>query len=162
MLELTGRAPYHRTDTRKGAARSSTPSFGRGGFRVAASDTERLLGFWPEWRALGVINDASLAEMRARWGTGDDPNPEHYRWGAFAAYLHANRPLPPGLAADLYALGEADPDEGAGGAMMAAVVWLAECPPEVLARAAATGRRHLVRAVERRAVGAVPLRPDGG
>ena len=125
----------------------------------ASSNTERLLGFTPAWRALGIIDDASLAVMRAEWDRGDDPHPEHYRWRAFSDFMHARRPLPSVLAADLYALGAADPDPGAGGAMMGAVVWLAECPPEVLAAAAKSGIRYLERSVVRRegTGGGVPM-----
>jgi len=129
----------------------------------ASSDTERLLGFTPAWRALGVVDDVSLAVLRAEWDRGDDPHPEHYRWRAFSDFLHARRPLPPDLAADLYALGVADPNPGAGVAMMGAVVWLAECPPEVLAAAATSRRRHLERGVERRAAagGGIPMPAQG-
>ncbi|MBN9524475.1 hypothetical protein J0H58_39170 [bacterium] len=109
-----------------------------------------VLGFAPAWYALGVVTDEFLARARARWEAGEDPNTEHYRWWAFGEFLAARRPLPPDLAAALYALGEADPEPGMGGAMMAAIVHLPECPPAVLDTAAASGRVHLVRAVARR------------
>ena len=127
------------------------------------SEMEQLLGFAPAWRALGVIDDVKLDVFREEWDRNEDANLEHYRWRAFNDFLHACRPVPPALASSLYALGEADPDAGAGGAMMSAVVWLAECPEEVLARATASGRRHLVRAVSQRmASGGVPIRRGSG
>lgn len=102
------------------------------------------------WFTLGVVTPARLAAMRAEWERGEDRNPEHYRWGAFVAFLTERRPLDPLLAAALYALGERDPDQAMGSSMMDRLVRLPECPEEVLAAAATSGRSHLMRLVERR------------
>lgn len=113
------------------------------------ADVGKVLGFTPAWYALGVVTDEFLVRAWARWEAGEDPNTEHYRWWAFGEFLAARRPLLPDLAAALYELGAADPDSGMGGSMMAAIVHLPECPPAVLDAAAASGQRHLVRAVAR-------------
>jgi hypothetical protein len=110
----------------------------------------RMLGFTPAWFALGVVDEAVLALHRVEWDRGEDHNTEHYRYGVFRSFLAARRPLPPELAAGLFELGAADPDGSMGGAMMADIARLPECPPAVLNAALASGRKHLVRIVERR------------
>src|SRR3989442_1469083 len=114
--------------------------------------TAELLGFTRRWWDLGVIDATSLALYRAEWDRGEDRNPEHYRYGAFRAFLAARRPLPPDLAQALFELGDADPDQMMGGAMMADIVRLPECPKPVL-DLASSSRPHLVRLVERRSPG---------
>ncbi len=108
------------------------------------------LGFTPAWYALGVVDQAFLERARARWDTGEDEYTEHYRYRVFGEFVASHRPLSPGLAVALYQLGEADEEPGMGGSMMAAIVWSPECPEAVLDMAAASGQRHLIRAVERR------------
>jgi hypothetical protein len=115
-----------------------------------AADFGALLGFTPAWYAVGVVDQSFLARARIEWDKGEDDNTEHYRYWAFREFVAARRPLSPELAVALYELGAADADQGMGGAMMVDVVYRPECPEVVLSAAAASGRRHLVRAVERR------------
>lgn len=115
-----------------------------------ATEFARRLGFTPAWYALGVVDDALLARQQAEWDKGEDHNTEHYRYGAFRAFLAAHRPLSPELAAALFELGAMDPDQMMGGAIMADIVHRPECPPAVLDAALASGRKHLARIVERR------------
>ena len=115
-----------------------------------SADPGHSFGFTERWFTLGVVSDELLSEMRRKWDTGDDPNPEHYRYGAFQEYLTKRRPLSPEVAISLYELGDTDPDESMGGAMMADILRLPECPPNLFDAAAESGRKHLVRIVERR------------
>ena len=115
-----------------------------------AAEFGQLLGFTPMWYTLGIVDDALLERMRVEWDKGEDANTEHYRYGAFSEFLRAHTPLPPDLALALYELGASDVDPGMGGAMMANIVYRPDCPAAVLDAAAASGVRHLVRAVERR------------
>ncbi|MGL4463326.1 MAG: hypothetical protein ACRC1K_14350 [Planctomycetia bacterium] len=110
----------------------------------------RTLGFTPAWFALGVVDAAVLAWLQMEWDEGQDGNAEHYRYRAFCDFLTAHRPLGAELAAALFELGAADPDRSMGGAIMADVSRLPECPAAVLDAAAASGRKHLIRIVERR------------
>jgi hypothetical protein len=110
----------------------------------------QLLGFTPAWFALGVVDDSVLARLRTEWDKGTDDNTEHYRYRAFHDFLAAHRPLSVELTAGLFELGAADPDQGMGGAIMANIVHLPECPRSVLDAALASGRKHLIRLVERR------------
>jgi hypothetical protein len=89
-------------------------------------------GFTERWFSLGLVPKNLLDRMRAEWNLGEDPNPEHYRYKAFKEFLVAHRPLSPELAAALFELGAADPDRAMGGAMMADIVRLPECPEKVL------------------------------
>ncbi|MBM3979178.1 MAG: hypothetical protein FJ304_02620 [Planctomycetes bacterium] len=110
----------------------------------------QVLGFTPAWFALGVVDGSVMDRLTAEWNKGEDNNTEHYRYGAFRTFLAAHRPLTAETAAALYELGAADPDDSMGGAIMADIVHLPECPEDVLAAALASGRKHLVRIVERR------------
>jgi hypothetical protein len=115
-----------------------------------AVEFAQMLGFTPAWFALGVVDDSVLAQCQVEWDKGQDDNTEHYRYWAFREFLAARRPLSPELAAALFGLGAADPDWSMGGAIMADVAHLPECPPAVLDAAVASGRKHLIRIVERR------------
>jgi hypothetical protein len=114
------------------------------------SDIGALLGFTPAWYALEIVDQAFLARARAEWDKGEDRNTEHYRYRAFREFLAAHRPLSSQLAVALYELGAADAEQGMGEAMMVDIVFQPGCPEVVLSAAAASGRRRLVRAAERR------------
>ena len=112
---------------------------------------DSVFQFSDDWFTLGVVTPERLAALRAEWARGEDRHPEHYRWRAFIAFLADHRPLTPDLAAALYELGARDPDSHAmGSSMIDRIVRLPECPEKVLDAAVASGRRHLVRLVERR------------
>ena len=107
--------------------------------------------FSAAWYALGVVTPEVLVALRAEWDRGEDRSPEHYRWRAFERFVReARRPLAPDVVAALYRLGASDGDRPMGEAIMHRVVELPECPPDVIAGVAASGVRHLMRAVGRR------------
>jgi hypothetical protein len=108
--------------------------------------------FTARWFALGIVTPARLAALRAAWDDSDDRSVEHYRWRTFTEFLAERRPLEAGTAAALYELGERDVDPSMGASMIDTIVRLPECPSEVLAAAAKSGRRHLERLAERRRV----------
>jgi hypothetical protein len=110
----------------------------------------QLLGFTSAWFTIGVVDDSVLAGLQVEWNKGQDDHPEHYRYWAFREFLAAHRPLAPELAARLFDLGSADPDRAMGGAIMADIIRLPECPAEVMDAALASDRPHLARIVERR------------
>ena len=114
------------------------------------AESAQLLGFTPEWFALGVVDDSVLVRLRTEWDKGADPNTEHYRYWAFREFLAAHRPLTQQLAEALFNLGAADIDQAMGGAIMADIVRLPECPQSVLDAALASGQKYLIRIVERR------------
>jgi hypothetical protein len=115
----------------------------------AISERGQPFGFSEQWFILGVVDEASLAELRAEWARGEDDNPEHYRWRAFKQFLAAHRPLTAESAAQIYELGAADPDQLMGSAMMADIVALPECPSAVRERARASGHQFLAKLVAR-------------
>ena len=102
--------------------------------------------FSEPWFALGIVTPARMATLMLEWERGEDPHPEHYRWRAFQEFLSERRPLPPDTALALYALGQSDPDRAMGESIMHEIVRLPECPDSVVAAAANSGVRHLVRA----------------
>lgn len=108
-----------------------------------------ILGFSDKWFALGLVTRESLLLAGANYEASNDKSSEHYRYGAFRWFLSQHRPLPPSVAEALYELGNTDPDYSMGGAMMADIVDLPECPPSVITKALASDRKHLVRKAER-------------
>src|SRR5688572_25550654 len=110
----------------------------------------RLLEFDERWLRLGLLTGEELAALGHEYESGGDENTGHYRYRVFVKFLAAHRPLSPLLAEALYELGGDDPDPALGGAMMRDIVDLAECPDEVLDKASASGRGHLVKAVRRK------------
>jgi len=113
-------------------------------------DYQALLQFSHEWFTLGIVTESQLEALGREYETGEDPNTEHYRYGAFMEYLREHRPLSPAMAEALYELGARDPDHAMGSAMMHQIAELPECPPEVLENAARSGKKHLIRLVEKR------------
>ena len=103
------------------------------------------LGFTSAWFEAGVVDEVRLSQIKVFWEQDDDRNAEHYRYGAFCRFMQSQHPLSREIAAKLYALGNCDPDSLMGGSMMAAILRRPECPRELLAAAAASGRKHLVK-----------------
>lgn len=110
----------------------------------------KVLGYSENWFRPGVIDDLLLEQQRIEWETGLDTNPEHYRYSSFRRFLAGGRPLTADLAAALFSLGLKDHDLSMGGAIMADIVRLPECPQSVLDAAIGTGRKHLEKIVARR------------
>ena len=110
--------------------------------------------FSDAWLSLGVVTPERLAVQRVEWARGGYEDPQHFLRCAFDDFLRERRPLTAELAAALYDLGERERDEALGESMMLRIVQLPECPASVLDAAAASGRYHLIRAVERRSADA--------
>jgi hypothetical protein len=106
--------------------------------------------FSDAWLSLGVVTAERLATQRVVWARGGQEDPQHFLWCAFDDFLRERRPLSAELAAALYDLGGRERDETMGESMMLRIVQLPECPASVLDAASASGRRPLIRAVERR------------
>jgi hypothetical protein len=94
------------------------------------------LEFNEEWIVLGIITPAKLKVLEAKWTTGEDPNTEHYRWGAFLEFVDSRQFLDADTARALYKLGANDPDTTMGGAMMAHILRRQDCPKDLLESAA--------------------------
>lgn len=113
-------------------------------------DRSNFLGFTPAWFARGVVSAAQVKEMEMEYEIGDDKNTEHFRYGAFRRFVASHRPLPPETIRALYDLGNHDANPGMGGAIMADLILLQECPPDVLEDAARSSRQHLPRLAAKR------------
>lgn len=113
-------------------------------------DYQSLLGFSDQWLLLGLVTEDELRLLGHEYDLSEDKSTEHYRYRVFGRFLASHRPLSPQMAEALYELGRDDPRPPMGGAMMSDIVNLAECPAEVLEKAAASGENHLVKAVRRR------------
>ena len=107
------------------------------------------LGFTQTWRDLGIISNEEIATLENEWKYGNDKNAEHFRHGAFRRFLAAHKPLPPETSRALYDLGNQDPDTAMGGAIMAAIVILKECPLDIVESALYSPRPDLKRFAEK-------------
>jgi hypothetical protein len=117
---------------------------------MSQRDFKSLLRFGDRWLRLGLLTEEKLRALGREYETGKDRNTEHYRYRVFRDYLTSHRPLPAELAKALYELGREDPDPAMGGAMMADIVGLPECPVEVMNEASASGEKHLANLVRKK------------
>lgn len=109
----------------------------------------RLGEFTNAWFELDIVNIGWITQFIAQRDPNDN-NPEHVRYAAFQYFLVTNRPLPRELCWRLYDLGCADVDLAMGGAMMADVIRLAECPSDLLTKALSSNKKHIVAIATRR------------
>lgn len=100
--------------------------------------------FTNEWFELCIVNEEVIKILVAQRAP-DDHNAEHLRYAAFKNFVAVNRPLHPELCRNLYGLGCADVDFSMGGAMMADVLRLHECPIDLLMEALSSNRNHIAR-----------------
>ena len=109
-------------------------------------------GFTPGWWDLGIIDEAILARLQAAWDTGEDENPEHYRYWALRQFFARHRPLAPEMVRALWELAEADLELGL--ILRSDLILRPECPEALIEAALASGDEHLARMVaKRRSVG---------
>jgi hypothetical protein len=115
-------------------------------------DVFNELEFSQEWIVLGIITPTKLKELEAKWATGEDPNTEHYRWGAFLDFVDSTQSLDADTAKALYNLGANDPDTTMGGSMMAHILRRKDCPKDLLESAAKSDERFLRKIANERLV----------
>jgi hypothetical protein len=78
------------------------------------ADISERLGYGKKWFDYGFLDLKALAEQELRFETGDDHNPEHYRFGAFRSVLKSRTSLS-GEDVDHYIeLASEDPDQEMG------------------------------------------------
>jgi hypothetical protein len=134
---------------------------------VDALTVVRFGEFTNQWFELCIVNDGLIRSLVAQRDP-DDNNPEHLRYAAFQHFVAANRPLANDLCWRLYDLGCADVDLAMGGAMMADVLRLVECPIDLLTEALSSNRKHVARIAARRLDAEPqnatnkPMNPSGG
>ena len=109
----------------------------------------RLGEFTHQWFELCIVNEGLIRSFVTQRDP-DDNNPEHLRYAAFQHFVAANRPLSNDLCWRLYDLGCADVDLAMGGAIMADVLLLVECPIDLLTEALSSNRKHVAQIAARR------------
>ncbi len=96
--------------------------------------------FPPAWFAAGVVTAESAAYFsRAALAAPDCPL-RHWLWAAFRDWSEERERLTPDECRAVYSLGEAEPDQNLGTAMMCHAVLRRTCPPDVRAAAASCDR----------------------
>jgi hypothetical protein len=123
--------------------------------------------FTNDWFELSIVNEELITRLVAQRDP-DDNNAEHLRYAAFKHFVAGNRPLPQDLCWRLYNLGCADVDFAMGGAMMADVLRLHECPINLLTEALSSNRKHAAQIAASRLKSVHqnspnnPMNPSGG
>jgi hypothetical protein len=97
------------------------------------------LQFSKEWIDLGIITSENFLSIKKEYIKGEDRRTEHYRWGAFRAFLEANSFIFPKTFYRLYNLGKNDPDYSMGRAMIFEIIKRLDCPQELLDTAIGDG-----------------------
>jgi hypothetical protein len=127
----------------------------------------RLGEFTNQWFELCIVTDGLIRNLVAQRDP-DDTSPEHLRYAVFQHFVAANRLLPHDLCWRLYDLGSADVDLSMGGAMMADVLRLLECPIDLLTEARSSNRKHVAQIAAQRLdaepenLPNKPMNPSGG
>src|SRR5687768_8404964 len=86
------------------------------------------LKFGPRWFVLGIIDEQTLTLTVRKFRASDDDNDEHWRYGAFTAFLHKHTCLTPEQCKGLFELGAEDPNWTMGQSIMLDVLDRPECP----------------------------------
>ena len=113
------------------------------------ADPAALGGFTVTWFELGIVSDSVIAELVVE-REEDDDHPEHLRYAAFRRFVDLNRPLQHDHCWQLYRLGASDSDIAMGGAMMADILRLSECPYDLLKVARTSARKHVTKTADQR------------
>jgi hypothetical protein len=90
------------------------------------------LQFSKEWIDVGIITIENFVSIKKEYMKGEDRSTEHYRWGAFRAFLEANDFIPQEKFYRLYKLGKNDPDYSMGRAIIFEIIKRLDCPQELL------------------------------
>lgn len=103
------------------------------------------LQFSQEWIDVGIITSEDFLSIKKEYIKGEDHRTEHYRWGAFRAFLEGNNFIYPEIFYKLYNLGKNDPDYSMGRAMIFEIIKRLDCPQELLDTAIGDGDITLAR-----------------
>jgi hypothetical protein len=106
-------------------------------------DIFKRLEFSQQWIQLGISDLEILKQLEDTWLKGEDPNLEHYRYGALKRFLESKNKLTAPEALALYDLGDDDPDPSMDGVMMYDILKRSDCPKELFEKALNSGRMHL-------------------
>ena len=117
---------------------------------MESMDIFRELEFSQEWIDLGIITPAKLKQLESEWATGEDTNPEHYRWRAFLDFIESKVVLDENSARALYNLGANDRDGAMGGSIMANILRRKDCPKDLLELAAKSEEKFLRKMADER------------
>jgi hypothetical protein len=108
------------------------------------------LGFSDRWIELGIIRLDELDQLKKEYGEKIDKDKGHFRWGVYERYKIKMRAEPESVDMEaIYRLGESDPDQGVGGAIMTSVLWRDDCPLWLLEEATHSEWGHVSRTAVR-------------
>lgn len=90
------------------------------------------LQFSQEWIDIGILTTDKFCSIKQEFLKGEDEFTEHYRWGAFRAFMQTrNSPSPEDFYA-LYKIGKNDPDYAMGRAILFDIIEHPSCPKEII------------------------------
>jgi hypothetical protein len=107
--------------------------------------------FPPNWFAAGVVTPKSAADF-ARFAAGAPARPvRHWLWAAFRDWSEEREALTADECRAAFALGQTEPDQNLGTAMMCHVLYQRKCPEDVRTVARQSTRAPVRCAVRTRA-----------
>jgi hypothetical protein len=87
------------------------------------------------WIDAGVITAENFALIKRQYVEGEDRRSEHYRWGAFQAFMRNNVLITKEVFHMLYELAKGDDDISMGRAMIFDIIKRLDCPQKLVDRA---------------------------
>jgi len=92
--------------------------------------------FSQEWIDVGILTLNNFTSLKQEYLKGEDKRTEHYRYGAFRAFIQANKIISSKNFYTLYKIGKNDPDYSMGRAIIFDIIKHPCCPEETIELAA--------------------------
>src|SRR5690242_15451765 len=102
--------------------------------------------FPPAWFAAGVVTTESAADFERMAAAAPDVPARHWLWAVFRDWSEEHEPLTAEQCRAAYELGEAEPDENLGTAIMCHALCQRACPADVRGVGKTSGRAPVRRA----------------
>jgi hypothetical protein len=90
------------------------------------------LSFSKQWVDTGIVTADSFTKIKKEYLKGEDRNAEHYRWGAFKAFIKKNDLIDTDKFYTIYGLAKNDPDYAMGRAMIFEISKRSDCPEKLI------------------------------
>jgi|GEM_PF-2145471 hypothetical protein len=105
-----------------------------------SEEIRSALGYGPEWRERGFVDEAFLRAQGEQFRSGVDPNAEHYRYGAFLRFLDRTEPMDREQIDRYCALAARDPNPAMSGSALVALLASPAVPVSEVRRLQATAQ----------------------
>lgn len=90
------------------------------------------LQFSQEWIDAGIVTTNNFTLIKQEYLKGEDEATEHYRYGAFHAFMRSNKNITSAKFYILYKIGKGDLDYSMGRAIIFDIIKHSDCPKEII------------------------------